>query len=91
MRVVRDFSALQAQRESWSRSMDRMTSEVGCRMSEVDRLRAEANSLLNAARADAATVAQNELHNLNSRIDEMHKQSIDLRDDMQVCIADVSL
>lgn len=65
--------------------MDRMASEVGCRMNEVDRLRAEASSLLNAARSDAATVAQNELHSLNCRIDEMHKQTIDIRDDIQAC------
>lgn len=77
-------SAVQIQRESWSRSMDQMTSEMGSRMCEVDRLRAEANSLLQAARADASSAAKDEFHGLSSRIDDIHRQSLQQRENVQV-------
>ncbi|GMH44020.1 hypothetical protein BSKO_11954 [Bryopsis sp. KO-2023] len=81
--VQLELSQWQEEREAWSRAMDRVAGEVGTRMNEVDRLRAEANTLLQAAKAEAASIAKSEMHGLNCRIDEMHKQTIHLRDDMQ--------
>ena len=73
----------QVDRDKWSRSLQNLCDDVNGRLNELDRLRAEANALLVAARTEAGAVVRKGLNAVNCRVDELHKQTIQIKEDLQ--------
>ncbi|CAD7704845.1 unnamed protein product [Ostreobium quekettii] len=80
----------QVERETWSRHVQRLYDDVESRLNEVDRLRAEANALLAAARTEAGAVVRKEMSSINARVDDLHRQTAHIKKDLQSTLHDVS-